>query len=159
MIRASPSQSASQVPKSVRIQTCLGSDFIGFLLIHPNKMGFLQPACLNIAISYVNTDYVGHERMIFFFNPRRSRIYFNDKILKGLSEGMGARVEIRHRLRKMVPPPSSMSLHHTYCFFCAWEARSLAFSLAASAVSRAFSVAVSASVLVGVSPAQQVSVA
>lgn len=44
--------------------------------------------------------------------------------------------------------------HHTYCFFWAWEAKSLAFSLAASAVSRAFTVAVSAKVLVGASPAR-----
>lgn len=42
--------------------------------------------------------------------------------------------------------------HHTYCFFWACEARSLAFSLAASAVSLARSVAVSAKVLDGVSP-------
>lgn len=41
---------------------------------------------------------------------------------------------------------------HTYCFFWACEARSLAFSLAASAVSLARSVAVSAKVLDGVSP-------
>lgn len=43
---------------------------------------------------------------------------------------------------------------HTYCFFCACEARSLAFSLAARAVSLARSVAVSAKVLDGVSPAK-----
>lgn len=42
---------------------------------------------------------------------------------------------------------------HTYCFFWACEARSLAFSLAASAVSLARSVAVSAKVLDGLSPA------
>lgn len=44
---------------------------------------------------------------------------------------------------------------HTYCFFCACEARSLAFSLAAMAVSLARSVAVSAKVLDGVSPAKK----
>lgn len=44
---------------------------------------------------------------------------------------------------------------HTYCFFCACEARSLAFSLAARAVSLARSVAVSAKVLDGVSPAKK----
>lgn len=43
---------------------------------------------------------------------------------------------------------------HTYCFFCACDARSLAFSLAASAVSLARSVAVSAKVLDGISPAK-----
>lgn len=46
-------------------------------------------------------------------------------------------------------------MFHTYCFFCACEARSLAFSLAASAVSLARSVAVSAKVLEGVSPAKK----
>lgn len=43
---------------------------------------------------------------------------------------------------------------HTYCFFCVCEARPLAFSLAASAVSLARSVAVSAKVLDGISPAK-----
>lgn len=47
----------------------------------------------------------------------------------------------------------TVSSVHTYCFFCACEARSLAFSLAASAVSLARSVAVSAKVRDGVSPA------
>lgn len=46
----------------------------------------------------------------------------------------------------------AMVVLHTYCFFCACEARSLAFSLAASAVSLARSVAVSANVRDGVSP-------
>lgn len=45
---------------------------------------------------------------------------------------------------------------HTYCFFWACEARPLAFSLAASAVSLARSVAVSAKVLDGVSPATEI---
>lgn len=46
----------------------------------------------------------------------------------------------------------AMVVLHTYCFFCACEARSLAFSLAASAVSLARSVAVSVNVLDRVSP-------
>lgn len=46
----------------------------------------------------------------------------------------------------------ALDVAHTYCFFCACEARSLAFSLAASAVSLARSVAVSAKVLDGISP-------
>lgn len=53
-------------------------------------------ACLNIAISYVNTDYVSHEKMT---HPQLNQIYMSDKILKGISEGMGATDEIRHRLR------------------------------------------------------------
>lgn len=115
----------------------------------------ISAACLNIAISCVNTDYMRHERMMC---SQPGRIYTSIKILnRGLSERTGATDEIRHRLRKMAPP--SKSMHHTYCFFCACEARPLAFSLAASAVSRAFSVAVSASVLVGVSPAQQIRLA
>lgn len=48
----------------------------------------------------------------------------------------------------------TLDVAHTYCFFCACEARSLAFSLAASAVSLARSVAVSAKVLDGISPAK-----
>lgn len=59
------------------------------------------------------------------------------------------------RNNKSVPLTASketMVVLHTYCFFCACEARSLAFSLAASAVSLARSVAVSAKVLDGVSP-------
>lgn len=48
--------------------------------------------------------------------------------------------------------PLIHAVHHTYCFFWACEARSLAFSLAARAVSLARSVAVSAKVLDGVSP-------
>lgn len=56
---------------------------------------------------------------------------------------------------KSVPVPEAKEpiyVAHTYCFFCACEARSLAFSLAASAVSLARSVAVSAKVLDGISP-------
>lgn len=48
----------------------------------------------------------------------------------------------------------TLDVTHTYCFFCACEAKSLAFSLAASAVSLARSVAVSAKVLDGISPAK-----
>lgn len=48
----------------------------------------------------------------------------------------------------------TLDVAHTYCFFCACEARSLAFSLAASAVSLARSVAVTAKVLDGISPAK-----
>lgn len=59
------------------------------------------------------------------------------------------------RNNKSVPLTAAkevMVVLHTYCFFCACEARSLAFSLAASAVSLARSVAVSANVLDRVSP-------
>lgn len=51
--------------------------------------------------------------------------------------------------------PGIQVARHTYCFFWACEAKSLAFSLAASAVSLARSVAVSAKVLDGVSPAEE----
>lgn len=112
-----------------------------------NRNG-ISAACPNMATSYLSADNIGHEMMMY-----QSQTCTSDKILKGINGGKGARDEIRHRFGKMVLP--SKSLHHTYCFFCACEARPLAFSLAASAVSRAFSVAVSASVLVGVSPAQQ----
>lgn len=90
----------------------------------------------------------------FMVHPTLERVFLIEAWLGSVS-CTRAKTMRYGRNDKSVPLTASTEtvfVLYTYCFFCACEARSLAFSLAASAVSFARSVAVSAKVLDGVSP-------